>query len=51
MRVHSFDFGKKKISFAEPFDPTDDLDKDFKKIGAFYKGVKGKIPEYSFEVE
>lgn len=47
----AFDFGKKKISFAEPFYTTDDLDKDFKKIVGFYKGVKGKIPEYSFEVE
>lgn len=44
----AFDFSKKKVTIAEPFFTTQDLNKDFRKIRAFYKGVKGKIPEYSF---
>ncbi|MCK0162049.1 lysophospholipid acyltransferase family protein [Allomuricauda sp. F6463D] len=44
----AFDFGKKEIKIGEPFYPTESLNKDFEKIHEFYKGVKGKIPEYSF---
>ncbi len=44
----AFDFGKKEIKIGEPFYPTESMDKDFEKIHEFYKGVKGKIPEYSF---
>ncbi|NNL08679.1 MAG: acyltransferase [Croceitalea sp.] len=44
----AFDFAKKKVSIAEPFYPTDNFNKDFKKIRAYYKGVVGKVPEYSF---
>ena len=44
----AFDFGKKEVKISKPFHPTDDMDQDFEKIYDFYKGVKGKIPEYSF---
>lgn len=44
----AFDFGKKKVTIAEPFYPTEDLNMDFRKIRTFFKGVEGKIPEYSF---
>jgi 1-acyl-sn-glycerol-3-phosphate acyltransferase len=45
----AFDFGKKEIKIGEPFYPTDDSESDFQKIHGFYKGVKGKKPEYSFD--
>lgn len=44
----AFDFGNKEVKVAEPFMPTEDIQQDFKKIRAFFKGVKGKIPEYSY---
>lgn len=44
----AFDFGKKEVKIGEPFFPSDHQDKDFEKIHEFYKGVKGKLPEYSF---
>ncbi len=44
----AFDFGKKEVKISKPFHPTDDMGQDFEKIYDFYKGVKGKIPEYSF---
>lgn len=44
----AFDFGKKEIKIGAPFYPTESMDRDLEKIREFYKGVKGKIPEYSF---
>lgn len=44
----AFDFGKKQVKFSEPVYASDDMESDFKKIRTFFKGVKGKIPEYSF---
>lgn len=44
----AFDFGKKQIKISEPTHPTDDIHADFKKYEAFYEGVVGKVPEYSF---
>ena len=44
----AFDFGKKEIKIGEPFYPTGSMDRDLEKIHEFYKGVKGKIPQYSF---
>ncbi|WP_421806263.1 1-acyl-sn-glycerol-3-phosphate acyltransferase [Flagellimonas sp.] len=44
----AFDFGKKEIKIGEPFWVTDNLESDFAKIRDFYRGVKGKIPAYSF---
>ncbi|SHG97207.1 1-acyl-sn-glycerol-3-phosphate acyltransferase [Flagellimonas flava] len=44
----AFDFGKKEIKISEPFIPSDDIQKDFREIRDFFKGVKGKVPEYSY---
>lgn len=44
-----FDFGNKLVGFSEPFLPTDDTAADFAHIYAYFAGVKGKNPEYSFD--
>jgi len=44
----AFDFGRKQVKIAVPFHPTEAMEEDFNKIHAFYKGVSGKVPEYSF---
>lgn len=45
----ALDFGNKQVKVSEPFYPTEDKEADFAFMYAFYKGVKGKKPEYSFE--
>ncbi|MDW5288225.1 1-acyl-sn-glycerol-3-phosphate acyltransferase [Formosa sp. PL04] len=47
----TFDFGKKQNVISKPFYPTDNMEADFKFMHAFFKGVKGKVPEYSFETD
>nr|WP_299172218.1 1-acyl-sn-glycerol-3-phosphate acyltransferase [uncultured Allomuricauda sp.] len=44
----AFDFGRKQVKISEPKFPTDDVQKDFKEIRMFFKGVQGKVPEYSY---
>lgn len=44
----AFDFGKKDVKISEAFYVSNDMDADFKYIKSFFKGVKGKILEYSF---
>ena len=44
----AFDIGKKEIKIGEPFWVTDNQESDFARIHDFYRGVKGKIPAYSF---
>ena len=44
----AFDFGKKEVKFSEPLWTTDDINQDLKKVHQFFKGVKGKVREYSF---
>ncbi|MEX0312988.1 MAG: 1-acyl-sn-glycerol-3-phosphate acyltransferase [Allomuricauda sp.] len=44
----AFDFGEKQVKISEPKYPTENLNKDFKEIREFFKGVKGKVPEYSY---
>ena len=44
----AFDFGKKQIKISQPYFTTNDMKADFKIINAFYKGVVGKVPEYSY---
>lgn len=46
----AFDYGKKQIKVSQPHIPTDNQEADFKMYEAFFKGVKGKVPEYSYEV-
>ena len=45
--MFTLDFGNKENRFSEPFYPTDDKEADFKFMKDFYKGVVGKVPEYS----
>jgi len=44
----AFDFGKKQVKISDPQIPTGDRLADFDKYGDFFKGVVGKVPEYSF---
>jgi 1-acyl-sn-glycerol-3-phosphate acyltransferase len=45
--MFTLDFQNKQNKISEPFYPTDDMEADFKFMHDFYKGVKGKVPEYS----
>ena len=45
--MFTLDYGKKENRFSEPFYPTDNKDADFEFMHAFYRGVVGKVPEYS----
>ena len=45
--MFTLDFENKQNKISEPFYPTDNIEKDFEFMHAFYKNVKGKIPEYS----
>jgi 1-acyl-sn-glycerol-3-phosphate acyltransferase len=45
--MFTLDFENKENRFSEPFYPTEDKEADFKFMRKFYKGVKGKVPEYS----
>lgn len=45
--MFTLDFANKQNKISEPFYPTDDVEADFKFISDFYKGVVGRIPEYS----
>ena len=40
----SFDYAKKKVTFSEPFYPTENMEEDFSVMKAFFKGVKGRNP-------
>ncbi len=45
--MFTLDFANKENRFSQPFYPTENKEADFKFMQNFYKGVKGKIPEYS----
>ena len=45
--MFTLDFENKQNKISAPFYPTDDVKADFKFMHNFYKGVKGKVPEYS----
>jgi 1-acyl-sn-glycerol-3-phosphate acyltransferase len=42
----TFDFENKQVKISEPYYLTNDEEKDMNFIYDFYRGVKGKIPEY-----
>lgn len=44
-----FDFGRKVVTFSEPFFPTGDQEADFEYIHQYFRGVKGCNPELSFD--
>ncbi len=43
----AFDYKNKQHIISKPFNVTENVDADFKYIYSFYKGIVGKIPEYS----
>lgn len=43
----SLNFEDKVFTISRPFYTTEDVDADLKELKYFFKGVKGKIPEYS----
>lgn len=43
-----FDWGTKTVGFSAPFHPTGDYQADLPKLLAYFKGVKGKNPEYDY---
>lgn len=43
----AFDYGHKTVKIGQPFAPTGAIDTDLKELKKFYKGVVGKIPEYT----
>ena len=45
--MFTLDFKNKQNKISEPFYPTDDVEKDFKYMSNFYKGVIGKVEKYS----
>lgn len=45
----AFDYGNKQVVYHEPFYPTGNKEADFEYVYNLFKGVKGKIPENSFE--
>ncbi len=44
----AFDFGKKEVKVSEPYFTSGDKETDFKSYKAFFKGVIGKVPAYTF---
>ena len=43
----ALDFENKQIVISKPFNLTEDINEDINHLRSFFKGVKGKIPEYS----
>ena len=43
-----FNFGDKIIHFAEPFEPSGNINQDMEMIYDHYRGIKGKIPIKGF---
>jgi 1-acyl-sn-glycerol-3-phosphate acyltransferase len=43
-----FDWGTMTVGFSDPFYPTGDYEADLLKLLAYFKGVKGKIPELDY---
>ena len=44
----TFDFKEKEVRFSDPFWPSQDDEKDIKKIEDHYRGIEGKVLERSF---
>jgi 1-acyl-sn-glycerol-3-phosphate acyltransferase len=47
----AFNFGKKAVQIGRVINPTGDYEKDLPLLLEHFKGVYGKIPEYSFSLE
>ncbi len=44
----SLDYGRKCVRISEPYEPSGDYQKDLQTYFEFYKGVRGKHPEFGF---
>lgn len=44
----AFDYGNRRVKFSEALIPTENMEADFETYLQFFKGVKGKVPDYSF---
>lgn len=44
----AFDYGRKQVKISAPQYPSDNKAMDFETYQRFFKGVKGKVAEYSF---
>lgn len=44
----AFDYGKKQVKVSELYYPTENKEEDFATYTSFFRGVIGKIREYSF---
>lgn len=47
----AFNFGIKAVQIGKPLSPIGDYEKDVSILTAHFRGVVGKIPEYSFSTE
>ena len=43
----SLNYVDKNVNFSQPFEISGDFEKDLKKFKSFFKGIKGKVAEYS----
>lgn len=48
IQMCSFDFRNKVLTWSELLYPSGDVENDMKIVENFFKGVLGKVPEYSF---
>lgn len=46
--MSAFDWENRKVTFSEPFYPTEDLESDFSKIDNYFSGIKGRRPEFGY---
>jgi 1-acyl-sn-glycerol-3-phosphate acyltransferase len=45
-----FDWGKKIIGFSQPYFPMGDYEKDLPSLLSYFKDIKGRNPEYDFDI-
>lgn len=45
----AFDYGNKTVALAPPYFLKGDIEKDITTLEAYYKGVAGFVPEYSYK--
>jgi len=43
----AFDYSKKTVRIGDPYYPNGELHEDLAELAKFYKGVVGKVPEYT----
>lgn len=43
-----FDWGRKTLTWGEPFPPSENIETDIARLNAFFKGVIGRIPENGY---